>query len=133
MKHLTIISALFLAVLFVTSTSFAQNGPGGKGGQQAQLKTNWVDMDGDGICDNVGTDKQGTGGGKGYGLKDGSGSAPRPQDGTGNGRKGQGMRGGNGDGSGLAPQDGTGLGSGNGTGDCDGTGPKGKRGGNNSK
>lgn len=81
-----------------------------------QYRINWVDIDGDGICDNFGTENQGSG--EGYGRLN-------------NNSKGKGIRGGLGDGSGLRPQDGTGFGRGNGsrTGTCDGTGPKG----NNSK
>ncbi|HCA81198.1 MAG TPA: hypothetical protein DEP53_15815 [Bacteroidetes bacterium] len=87
--------------LFLTNSATAQTkSPAGKG-------TYFVDKDGDGVCDNLGTkvgQKMGNGNrGKGFG----------PGDGTGN--KGQG------------PKDGTGFGarSGNGTGVCDGTGPKG--------
>lgn len=78
---------------------------------------NWVDADGDGICDNI---NDGTTGNKYMGSKG---------RGTKNNNKGS-----FGDGTGLRPQDGTGLGakSGVGTNDCDGTGPKGsvKRSGN---
>ena len=81
-----------------------------------QTGPNWVDENGDGICDNYGTANQGTGkrhGRRGQGMNNGTGT-----------------RGGYGNGTGLRPQDGTGLGrkGGNatGTGTCDGTGPKGK-------
>jgi hypothetical protein len=69
---------------------------------------NFIDADGDGVCDNFGT----RGGmkakhGRGNGLGDGTGN------------------------KGIGPKDGTGFGAGkgNGSGVCDGTGPKGFRGG----
>ena len=84
-----------------------------------QLRTNWIDVDGDGICDNYSSAARvrnmNANGGKGMGLQN-----------TGNSLgNGSGYR--FGDGSGLHPQDGTGLGfkNGGGTGVCDGTGPKG--------
>ena len=90
-----------------------------------QVRTNWVDLDGDGICDNYSSAARvrnmNANGGKGMGLQKalksfGNGSGYRF-----------------GDGSGIHPQDGTGLGfkhgvgtgTGTGTGICDGTGPKG--------
>ena len=84
-----------------------------------QAKTNWVDADGDGICDNYSfaarVRNMSGNGGKGTGLQNGKNLF-----GTGSGYR-------FGDGSGLHPQDGTGLGfkNGGGTGVCDGTGPKG--------
>jgi hypothetical protein len=90
-----------------------------------QLRTNWVDLDGDGICDNyssaAGVRNMKANGGKGMGLQNG-----RRSFGNGSGYR-------FGDRSGLHPQDGTGLGfkhgfgtgNGTGTGICDGTGPKG--------
>jgi hypothetical protein len=88
-----------------------------------QAKTNWVDVDGDGICDNYSAAARvrnmNANGGKGAGLQKAGNSI-----GTGSGYR-------FGDGSGLHPQDGTGLGfkngggKGTGTGTCDGTGPKG--------
>jgi hypothetical protein len=84
-----------------------------KGTGNGPRSVNFVDNDGDGICDNFGTNagqRQRLGAqngmrGKGYG----------PGDGTGN--------------KGVGPKDGTGFGAGKGTGTCDGTGPKGYRGG----
>lgn len=104
MKRLALLtSILFLALLFTTNT-YAQTTPSGNG-KGLGAKTNWVDADGDGICDNVGTSNQGVNrSGKGYGKKDGTGNPVRPQDGTGFGKKG---------------------GNATGTGACDGTGPKG--------
>lgn len=104
MKRLALFaSVLFLALVF-TSNSYAQTTPAGNG-KGPGTKVNWVDADGDGICDNVGTSLQGVNrAGKGYGKKDGSGTPSRPQDGTGFGKKG---------------------GNATGTGVHDGTGPKG--------
>ncbi len=94
--------ALFTIVLFNSNTN-AQTTPTG-------VKVNWVDANGDGICDNVGTSLQGVNRtGKGYGKKDGTGTQVRPQDGTGLGNKG---------------------GNQTATGTHDGTGPKGGRRGN---
>lgn len=103
MKRLALLtSVLFLAMLF-TSNSYAQSTPSGNG-KNFGAKTNWVDADGDGICDNFGTNQQANKSGKGYGKKDGTGNPARPQDGTGFGKKG---------------------GNATGTGMHDGTGPKG--------
>jgi hypothetical protein len=102
MKRFALLTSVFFLTLFFTSNSFAQTTPAnpGKG-----TKVNWVDSNGDGICDNFGTSNQGLNRtGKGYGKKDGTGSPVRPQDGTGYGKK-----------SGIAT----------GTGAHDGTGPKG--------
>lgn len=76
---------LFVSVVLFTSSTNAQTR--GNGNQSA-LKTNWVDLNGDGICDNVGTSAQGSNkGAKGYGKKDGTGTQTRPMDGTGYGKK----------------------------------------------
>jgi hypothetical protein len=111
MKHiintaLTLAVVLALGVMFTNSVYAQQKGTGTPKGQGQYF----VDQDGDGICDNVGTHQgQKMGKGKGYG----------PKDGTGN--KGQGPKDGTGFGSGNC----TGTGTGTGTGVCDGTGPKG--------
>jgi hypothetical protein len=104
-------AALTLAVVFAlgvmfTDSAYSQHKGTGSPKGNGQF---FVDQDGDGICDNVGThqgQKMGNGGqGKGYGKKDGTGN------------------------KGVGPKDGTGFGAGNGTctgtGVCDGTGPKG--------
>ncbi len=120
MKRLINLSVILVLLSVFSTTAFAQEqttqsrklvkaqtlqGTTGQG-------INWVDADGDGICDNFGTENQGMGNGKGYGLKDGSGSGVRPQDGTGYGKM---------------------NGAGSGSGVCDGSGPKGssRRGGRN--
>lgn len=78
-------AAILFAVIIFTADVNAQTTQGAKG---KGVKTNWVDANGDGICDNLGTAKQGSGNsGKGYGKKDGSGNPVRPQDGTGYGKK----------------------------------------------
>lgn len=75
---------------------------------KAQHGANFVDADGDGVCDNFKTRS---------GMQGRHGKGKGPGNGTGN--------------MGMGPKDGTGYGAGkgNGTGMCDGTGPKGNRGG----
>lgn len=120
MKRIINLSIALILLSVLTSTVFAQS-QGAKNKKMVKAQTikdvnpkgpNWVDVDGDGICDNFGTvnQGQGQGNGKGYGLRDGSNGGVRPQDGTGFG-KGSGSR----------------IGSGTETVDCDGTGPKGSR------
>ncbi|MBZ0180526.1 MAG: hypothetical protein K8F36_14670 [Melioribacteraceae bacterium] len=114
MKHLLNSALAILIALFFSTSLFAQTDASGGQVQNKfmkQYKTNWVDADGDGICDNFGTENQGQG--RKFGRMNKGGNS----DG----------RGGYGDGSGIRPQDGTGFGpgNGNGTGVCDGTGPKG--------
>ncbi len=78
--------AVVLSTVFFASTSYAQTV--GAGNKNA-VKTNWIDLNGDGLCDNVGTSLQGSRlSSKGFGKRDGSGTAIRPQDGTGLGKKG---------------------------------------------
>lgn len=82
---------IFTLALVVTTLVFASNSYAQSTGNRNQgaVKTNWVDLNGDGLCDNVGTPNQGSAQvGKGYGKKDGSGTPVRPQDGTGFGKKG---------------------------------------------
>jgi len=113
MKRLINFSVILLALVVLSNAAFAQTQ--NKFQEKRLIKTqnmvedgqmgvNWIDANGDGICDNFGTEKQGNR--QGNGAKNGN-------------------KGGYGDGSGVRPQDGTGLGSGNGSGVCDGTGPKG--------
>lgn len=138
MKRLIGLSVIALALAIFTSASFAQEkiktqvksqvktqvqAQSGINGQQA--RTNWVDLDGDGICDNFNSANRNMNGGKGFGM----------QNRTNGGTMGRGNARGFGDGSGLHPQDGTGFGykngGGTGTGVCDGTGPKGNAKGRN--
>lgn len=98
-----------IAVVFLASISFTNAQVKDVKKQGANHGVNFVDANGDGICDNF----TGT---KGNGPKDGTGNK--------NG-KGQGMKKGNGNGNGTGICNGTGKGNGNGTGVCDGTGPKG--------
>jgi len=95
-----------LGVMFTHDAVAQQKGTGtGKRGTQ------FVDQNGDGVCDNFGTQsgqKMGNGSkGKGYGPDDGTGNMGQgPKDGTGHGAK---------------------MGTCTGTGVCDGTGPKGSQ------
>jgi type II secretory pathway pseudopilin PulG len=75
---------------------------------KAQRGANFIDADGDGVCDNFATKS---------GMQGKHGKGKGPGNGTGN--------------QGVGPKDGTGYGAGtgNGIGTCDGTGPKGNRGG----
>lgn len=111
-----IVSAILIMAVFM-STSFAQQGVKSqvkKGGQtQMGSGKNFVDKNGDGICDTYdGTQK---GNGTGVGLRDGSGQKT-------------GKQGGQGKGYGRMQNGNTGSGTGTGTGVCDATGPKGFRG-----
>jgi hypothetical protein len=130
MKRIISLSVILLVVSLFTTSIFAQEQEAIKNQNMVKAQTtqgtqtqarNWVDADGDGICDNVGT-------GVGQQLK---GANANSGNGKGN------RKGGYGDGTGIRPQDGTGLGAGvgtgTGTGVCDGTGPKGavKRSGRN--
>ncbi|MCF6269160.1 MAG: hypothetical protein L3J41_05595 [Melioribacteraceae bacterium] len=119
MKNLMNLSIALLVLTFLTTTMLAQSNPNGKGLNGKNIQSQWVDSNGDGICDNFGTDKQGSK--NAVNGKMGK-SGRRMGDGTGSGN-------GFGDGSGVRPQDGTGFGrkngDGTGTGNCDGSGPKG--------
>jgi hypothetical protein len=84
-------AALFTLVVLLSLTVFTSSSSAQSVGRgnPSTVKTNWVDLNGDGLCDNVGTALQGSNKtGKGYGKKDGSGTQLRPQDGTGFGNKG---------------------------------------------
>ncbi len=102
---------LGLGALLVTATMAAAQGrpaAAPKAGGQTAVGANFVDANGDGICDTFQNGTRGANGqgqGKGYGRGKGNGTHVGPQDGTGFG----------------AP-----AGAGTGTGVCDGTGPKGK-------
>ena len=100
MKNLMNLAIVLFVVSLLTGSMLAQQGLGPQ--NLDSPRTNWVDADGDGICDNVGTDLQGAnskamkmnkGANKGTGVGDGTGSGfgdgsgVRPQDGTGFGRK----------------------------------------------
>ena len=116
MKRLINLTVILLVLSVFTSSIFAQQEANKQNRKMVKAQTlqgtstqgpNWIDADGDGICDNVGTSARNQ-------MKDVNGK----------GQKGN-KKGGLGDGTGLRPQDGTGFGSGNGTGVCDETGPKG--------
>ena len=115
MKNITKIAMVLLAVGFLSGNLLAQEAQ--TINQTKTFRSNWVDADGDGICDNFGTANQasnrqmnrmnkgmhkGMGNGNGMGNGFGNGSGVRPQDGTGFGRK---------NGSGMGNCDGTGSGN----------------------
>jgi hypothetical protein len=108
MKRLVIFAAALGAVMVMASAASAQTANPPAANPPTAVGPNFVDANGDGICDNYQMGiRQGRGpraGRGGYG----------PGDGTGN--------------QGIGPKDGTGYGPGAaaGTGICDGTGPKGK-------
>ncbi|MFB3854175.1 MAG: hypothetical protein ACE148_10180 [Vicinamibacterales bacterium] len=102
--------AFFIAlalVLAVAAGTQAQTPPARSARQATGVGPNFVDANGDGICDNY---QAGNRAGSRAGRMRGHGGFG-PGDGTGN--------------KGVGPKDGTGYGAGNGTGVCDGTGPKG--------
>lgn len=116
MKHVINLSVIFLLLSVLTTITFAQEV---KTETKNMVKTklmdgtnsqgpNWIDVDGDGICDNNGL---GNSGKKNKGTNKKGGNKKR--------------NGGFGDGTGVGPQDGSGFGLGNGSGNCDGTGSKG--------
>ncbi|MCB0744493.1 MAG: hypothetical protein H6613_10345 [Ignavibacteriales bacterium] len=128
MKRLINLSVILLVLSVFASSIMAQEEVNTQERKMVKNQTlqgtnnpgpNWVDADGDGLCDNIGTGDSGKQmkGANAKGAKQGN------------------KKGGFGDGTGVRPQDGTGLGAGVGTGtaDCDGTGPKGsvKRSGRN--
>jgi hypothetical protein len=104
------VAALIALVAVDASAQSRQAGPPVAGQAQTTVGPNFIDNDGDGICDRFQT---GTRPGSGQGIANGRGN--------GYGR-------GKGDGTRIGPQDGTGFGPGPaaGGGTCDGTGPKGK-------
>jgi hypothetical protein len=108
MKRALILAVGFLAVTAIAAS--AQTPTTSQPPARTAIGANFVDANGDGICDlyQSGTRQgQGQGKGKGYGRGNGTGTHVGPQDGSGYG----------------AP---AGAGTGAGTGICDGTGPKGK-------
>jgi hypothetical protein len=119
MKKIMALS-VFMLVLFSATTLFAQEvQTQNKYQKQTQNNyqskfqyNNFIDEDGDGICD--------------LAFKNGAGNRNRE---TMHLKFGHKYGPGNGTGTGIGPKDGTGYGGGNGTGECDGTGPKGNRGG----
>ncbi len=106
-----------LGILFTHDTLAQQKGAGKVRGTQ------FVDQDGDGVCDNYTARSSqklaNTRNGKGYGPGNGMGNMGQgPKDGTGYGKMA-------GNGTGLCDGTGPKGGSGTGTGVCDGTGPRG--------
>jgi hypothetical protein len=126
-RTLTAVTILFALGLFLNTTdASAQNAGKAKNAVAKQNQTgttgrNFVDADGDGICDND-VDKDGI-------PNRLDADYTRPMDGTGK-KMGKANGSGNCNGCGnkaIGPRDGSGNGakSGSGTGTCDGTGPKG--------
>jgi hypothetical protein len=105
----TVITALGFVVLFASlaAAQQAQPNPPAAGQNQARVGPNFVDADGDGICDLQAT-RAGQKRGRGYGPGDGTGNhGAGPKDGTGYGAM-------------------SGAGKGQCTGNCTGTGPQGQ-------
>jgi hypothetical protein len=108
MRRLLILGAALGVVLAFAGKGYAEDPPQAPApARQATVGPNFVDNDGDGICDR-------------YASRTGS----QARRGRGNGRGGYGPGDGTGN-QGVGPQDGTGYGPGSGT-NCDGTGPKGR-------
>lgn len=101
MKNLMNVAIVLFTLTLLTGTMFGQQGLRDGSGNPDAPRINWVDSDGDGICDNVGTDLQGTK--------------------ISNRKMNKGLNRGSGDGSGVRPQDGTGFGKRNGDCTLDGT------------
>ena len=100
MKNLMNLAIVLFTITLFTGTMFGQQLLGDGTGNPDAPRTNWVDADGDGICDNFGTDLQGSNS-KNMKMNKGLNKGTGVGDGTGNGF---------GDGSGIKPQDGTGFG-----------------------
>jgi hypothetical protein len=109
MKRLVIFAAALGAVMVLAGAASAQTANPPATNTPTAVGPNFVDANGDGICDNC----TGTGQGKGQGQK---------------ARKGKGGYGpGNGTGNqGAGPRDGSGYGPGGASGNCTGTGPSGR-------
>ncbi|MDA3861818.1 MAG: hypothetical protein PF445_11405 [Melioribacteraceae bacterium] len=111
MKNLMNVTIVLFTLALLTGSLFAQERKLDGTGNPDATKINWIDLDGDGICDNFGTDLQGANSQNkkmNKGLDKGTGAG----DGTGNGF---------GDGTGVRPLDGTGFGKMNGGSSADGT------------
>lgn len=116
MKRLMILT-LGAMVAYAATAGAQTNPPPANPNAPAQVGPNFVDNDGDGICDRYQAgDRTRTGKGARRGGKGTGRGGYGPGDGSGN--QGVGPR----DGSGYGPGSGAGPGSGN----CDGTGPKGQ-------
>ena len=78
MKKLIALVMAGMMVVSLGTTALAAGGHHGRGagsgqGQGQGMGQNWVDADGDGVCDNYGTNCQGTGCGTGCGHDSGHG------------------------------------------------------------
>jgi hypothetical protein len=112
MKTFTLAAAA--ALVLTASLAFAQGPPaGGPPSAGTQVGPNYVDANGDGICDN-------------YGARSGQRAGRRAGPGNGTGNKGNGPK----DGTGYGAMSGAGKGTGAGTGTCPyGNAGRGRRGG----
>jgi hypothetical protein len=109
MRPLTMIGAGLAAVFVIAGSSPAQaDQPAPTPAKQATVRPNFVDDDGDGICDRCGSRQAAQARRRGGSGRCGCG----PGDGSGN--------------QGVGPRDGSGRGPGAAGGNCDGTGPKGR-------
>ena len=108
MKRALILGLGALLVLAMAGTAQAQAPTAPAKPAGTAVGPDFIDANGDGICDNFQSGNRGNGQGQGkrYGQGKGDGTHVGPQDGTGFGRGA--------------------MGGGTGTGTCDGTGPKGK-------
>lgn len=96
MKNLLNVALVLFAVALLSNSVFAQERKLDGTGNPDAPKFNWVDVDGDGICDNTGLSldaykrmnrqNNGSGIGDGSGKGFGDGSGVRPQDGSGFGK-----------------------------------------------
>lgn len=119
MKNLMNLAIVLFTIALLTGTMFAQERKLDGTGNPDAPKVNWVDEDGDGVCDNFGTELQGANSQNrkmNKNMNKGQNKGTGVCDGTGNGF---------GDGSGLKPQDGTGFGRTSGTSDGTSTSQKG--------
>lgn len=112
MKRIVIGAVVLGAALLLTGAAEAQSTD--PAGPPANTGRNFVDADGDGVCDNcTGTPRgQGRQGRQGQRARQGGKGQRGPGDGTGN--------------HGVGPRDGSGYGRGAGSGSCNGTGPRGQ-------
>jgi len=107
MKRLVIFAAALGAVMVLAGAASAQTANPPATNTPTAVGPNFVDANGDGICDNC----TGTGQGKGQKARKGKGGYG-PGNGTGN--------------QGAGPRDGSGYGPGGASGNCTGTGPSGR-------
>jgi hypothetical protein len=111
MKRFVILGAALGAVLALAGAASAQTANPPATSAPPSVGRNFVDADGDGICDHCTGTPRGQGQGPGQKARRGRGGYG-PGDGTGN--------------QGVGPRDGSGYGPGAGSGNCNGSGPRGR-------